>query len=79
MQRCLDRLIWVLVITTITGTFYLASPPDVEATLGIPACANRAHAGPCRYCMSRGNLRLPRVIDETNVHFIIPACDVADR
>ena len=79
MKRCLDRLIWLLVICTVTGTFYLASPPDVEATLGIPACANLPHAGPCPYCATRGNYRLPRVIDEYNVRFIGVFNDALDR
>ncbi len=72
MSRCMDRLIWILVITTVAGTFYLASPPDAEAMLGIPACTSRVHTGPCRFCANRGRM-LPNVIDETNVHFVTPA------
>jgi hypothetical protein len=70
MRRTLDLLTWVLVVAAVSAALCLASPPDVDSTLGIPACAGRPHSGPCRLCTHRGKGTLPGVIDAYNVHFL---------
>jgi len=70
MRRTLDLLTWLLVVVAVPAVFCLLSPPDAEATLGVPACAGRPHAGPCRLCTHRGRATLPRVIDADNVRFV---------
>jgi hypothetical protein len=70
MRRALDMLTWLIVISAVSGVFCLTTTPDVEASLGIPACAGRPHNGRCRLCAARGSVTLPRVIDADNVRFL---------
>ena len=70
MRRTRDTLTWVLLLTAVPTVAYLAMAPDVEASLGIPACAGLAHVGPCRLCPPEGRSRLPGVIDADNVRFV---------
>ena len=39
MRQTLNILTWAFVITTVTTAFWLSSPPDDEAMLGIPGSA----------------------------------------
>ena len=71
MRRVYDLLVWVVVIAAVPGVFCIATAPDVEASLGIPACAGLPHNGPCRLCAPAGHARLPLVIDANNVRLVI--------
>jgi hypothetical protein len=74
MRRSLDALIWLLVLSTVSGAFCLVSmTPDAEAMLGRPACAGLPHTRPCRLCTLSGTTTLPPVIDGNNVRFVSPA------
>ena len=77
MRRALDSLVWLLAIVAVSGVYSLATTPDVEASLGIPACVNLPHNGPCRLCAPAGQAKLPPVIDADNVRLI--ASDTGNR
>lgn len=76
MRKVLDLLTWLLVIAAVPAVFRLTTPPDVEAALGIPACAGSPHKSPCRLCSNKGRTKLPAVIDEHNVRFIQTSADL---
>ncbi len=75
MRKGQNLLAWLLVSAAIPTVVFFGRTPNVEASLGVPACAGRPHAGPCRICSNAGNPRLPRVIDEHNVRTILLAAD----
>jgi hypothetical protein len=72
MRRAMDSLVWVAILATVWAVCYVASAPDVDASLGVPACASRPDHVSCRYCGDHGRSSLPKEIDGQNVRCIVP-------